>query len=108
MRHICPRCGIGFAGPTEQRRCGKCKHSRSSAWLRVLSENERIERRNARRVSRDRQVHRQLADAELARCFYCGGFDMTIVTAAMERHTAQRLAADAAEDLRLWLQQDVH
>ena len=107
MYHVC-RCGIGFAGPAEQKLCGKCKRRHSSNWLHVLTEDERIERRNARRMNRDSMIRRQLSDAELARRFHCSGFDMTIITAAMERHTAQRLAAEAAEDLRLWLQQDVH
>jgi len=34
-------------------------------------------------------------------------FDPTIIIQAMEQYAAQRISAEAAEDLRLWLLQDV-
>ena len=82
MFHVCPRCGIGMAGPRKQVLCGPCNHKRQSdsrTWAAYATMRER---------EYERRVDEQIRLANLAE--------------------QRRIAAEAAEDLRLWLQQDVH
>jgi len=82
MYHVCPRCGIGIAGPRRQVLCGSCNHKRLAdrrTWTHYAEmRRKELERREA---------------------------EQTRLATEAER---KRLAAEAAEDLRLWLNQDVH
>ena len=82
MFHICPRCGIGIAGPRRQVLCGPCNRKRqadSRTWAAYAAMREQEYERRA-----DEQI-RLAAEAE-----------------------HQRIAAIAAEELADWLNQDVH
>ena len=82
MYRICPGCQFGFVGSRQQALCGPCNHRRLAdrrTWTRYAEmRRKELERREA-------EQFRLATEAE-----------------------RQRLAAEAAEDLRLWLQQDVH
>jgi len=78
----CPACGMGFAGPKKQAICGACNRRR-------LADRRKWDAYAAMR--KQEMERREQAKAQAA--------------AEAER---QRIDAIAAEDLRLWLLQDVH
>jgi len=84
MRHQCPECGIFFAGPPSQKYCRRCPPARSH-------------------LPKYKPEPLRQPEAPQVHCV----FDLTIVLQAMKQHTTQRISAEAAEDLRLWLLQDV-